>query len=113
MSNVLLLVGFKLNQTEIERLYCVNKAQPKKQCHGKCHLTKQLAENNGSDEQPTPRTNFEESFKLNLFHQQVTQLRPKLIEGKNKRFIPDHITPMSRLFGKSVFQPPDNQLVIC
>lgn len=113
MSNALLFLGYKLNQAEIERLYCVNKSQPKKQCHGKCHLTKQLAENNGSDEQPTPRTSFEESLKLNLFHQQVAQLRPNFIEGINKQYIPVHISPKSRLYGKSVFQPPDNQRIIC
>ena len=36
----LIIVHFKLNQKNIEQEFCVNKAKPEMQCHGKCHLKK-------------------------------------------------------------------------
>jgi hypothetical protein len=33
---------FYLNQEEITEKYCVNKDEPQKNCHGKCHLDKVL-----------------------------------------------------------------------
>lgn len=34
---------FQLNIDYIIETYCINKDEPKLQCNGKCHLTKQLA----------------------------------------------------------------------
>jgi hypothetical protein len=41
-QQALIIVHFKLNQKNIENEFCVNKAKPKLQCHGQCHLKKQL-----------------------------------------------------------------------
>ncbi|MFB9076670.1 hypothetical protein ACFFLS_25690 [Flavobacterium procerum] len=38
----LIIVHYKLNQKNIEQEFCVNKAKPEMQCHGKCHLNKEL-----------------------------------------------------------------------
>lgn len=37
-----LIVLFKLNQQAIEQQFCINKDKPELQCHGKCHLKKEL-----------------------------------------------------------------------
>ncbi|MBJ2124455.1 MULTISPECIES: hypothetical protein [Flavobacterium] len=43
-QQALIVVHFKLNQNAIEKEFCVNKAKPELQCHGKCHLKKELQE---------------------------------------------------------------------
>ena len=42
---------FKINQQRIEQEKCVNKNVPAKACHGKCHLRKQLDEQQEREEQ--------------------------------------------------------------
>lgn len=37
-----LFVNYKINQAEITRKFCENKAKPTMHCDGKCHLAKQL-----------------------------------------------------------------------
>lgn len=41
-QQALIIVHFKLNQKNIEKEFCINKSKPQLQCHGKCHLTKEL-----------------------------------------------------------------------
>ncbi|KAF2517112.1 hypothetical protein [Flavobacterium foetidum] len=41
-QQALLIVHYKLNQKNIEKEFCVNKSKPEMQCHGKCHLNKEL-----------------------------------------------------------------------
>lgn len=110
MSNAILVAGFKLNQVEVERRHCVNKAQPQKQCHGKCHLSKQLAENNRKDDQPTPQSQLLDSFKLNLLHQPSASLQSHEASSEAVQLLIGKTLPLSRLFGNSLFQPPDYQL---
>lgn len=43
-SKVILVLNFAINRTEIANKYCENKAKPKMHCDGKCHLKKQLNE---------------------------------------------------------------------
>jgi hypothetical protein len=113
MSNAVLYAEYKLNQAKIERLYCVNKAEPQKQCHGKCHLSKQLQANNKHDGSATPLSNLEESFKLNLYHLPLTALPSKNVAFINLETPNTNQVYISRLFGKSLFRPPDSQLITC
>ncbi|MCF8244646.1 MAG: hypothetical protein K9J37_09520 [Saprospiraceae bacterium] len=109
MSNAVLVAKFKLNQAEIERLYCVNKAKPEIQCHGKCHLQKQLSANNDHQGQPTPTSQLEDAVKINFFCQQDLFAAAIFTEGESQPTPVGCNHFMSRLFGKSLFQPPDNQ----
>ena len=43
------VVHFKLNQQVIEQKFCINKNKPALQCHGSCHLKKQLEETESSE----------------------------------------------------------------
>jgi hypothetical protein len=38
-----LFVNYLVNQAEITKQFCENKAKPKLNCNGKCHLAKQFA----------------------------------------------------------------------
>ena len=48
-QQALIIVHFKLNQQNIEQEFCVNKAKPELQCHGKCHLKKELEKSEKND----------------------------------------------------------------
>ncbi len=48
-QQALIIVNFKLNQKEIEKEFCVNKDKPERQCHGKCHLKKELQKTDNTD----------------------------------------------------------------
>lgn len=48
-QQVLIIVHFKLDQKNIEQEFCVNKAKPQLQCHGKCHLRKELEKSDNTD----------------------------------------------------------------
>jgi hypothetical protein len=49
-SNGLVILHYKLNQKFITEKFCENKAKPKMQCNGKCHIKKTLTQLNGSKE---------------------------------------------------------------
>lgn len=42
MGRVVICLGYQLNKEYIARVLCINKDNPRLQCHGKCHLKKQL-----------------------------------------------------------------------
>lgn len=48
-QQALIIVHFKLNQENIEKEFCINKTKPELQCHGKCHLKKELEKSNSND----------------------------------------------------------------
>jgi len=48
-QQALIIVHFKLDQKNIEQEFCVNKARPELQCHGKCHLKKELEKSDNTD----------------------------------------------------------------
>lgn len=48
-QQALIIVNFKLNQKEIEKEFCINKDKPERQCHGKCHLKKELQKTDNTD----------------------------------------------------------------
>jgi hypothetical protein len=48
-QQALIIVHFKLDQQRIEQEFCVNKARPEMQCHGKCHLKKELEKSDNTD----------------------------------------------------------------
>lgn len=108
-SNAVLVLEFKLNQQEIERLYCVNKAKPQLHCHGKCHLKKQLLENNDRNSKPSPKSQLEDAYKINFFQEQVAAIAPIFMEDDKLPNLSYQQIFNSRLFGTSTFQPPDNQ----
>jgi hypothetical protein len=43
-QQAIIIMHFKLNRDAIEQRYCINKNKPGLQCHGACHLKKQLQE---------------------------------------------------------------------
>lgn len=50
LGQTLILGRFYLHRAEIEQTLCENRLKPELQCHGKCHLKKQLAASPVGDE---------------------------------------------------------------
>ena len=48
-QQALIIVHFKLDQKNIEKEFCLNKDKPELQCHGKCHLKKELEKSDTTD----------------------------------------------------------------
>src|SRR5690606_1079456 len=48
-QQAIIVMHFKLNQEKIEKAYCENKNKPELQCHGLCHLKKQLEDQENSE----------------------------------------------------------------
>ncbi len=68
LNKLWILVDFKINQDFIAAVLCINKDKPKLNCHGKCHLSKQLkqAEKNAQKHNPPTLKEKHESVDLSF-----------------------------------------------
>lgn len=62
MQQGIIFIHFKLNQKYIEANYCINKAQPELNCHGKCELKKEIQET--TNDNPLGFTSIYQEIKL-------------------------------------------------
>jgi len=53
-----LVVNFYINRAEVTEKFCVNKDKPKMNCHGKCHLKKQLEKTTVEKPQQSQKLNL-------------------------------------------------------
>lgn len=83
-QQVVIVVHFKLNREAIEQKFCINKNKPELQCHGTCHLKKQLQETESSG--PSSISNYP---KIDIFTVLFKELEVKspTTEIRNKTSI--------------------------
>lgn len=81
MSNAVVFLCFKINQSEIARTLCINRTKPNLHCKGKCILNERLAENNGKDSSPAPFSKLEETLRLTLYFHLPVEYLPKSMEA--------------------------------
>lgn len=67
-SKAIVFANYQLNKSEITRKYCENKAKPKLHCDGKCHLKKQLKEEDKKEKESTSN-NTKDKFETEFFVQ--------------------------------------------
>ena len=53
-----LFVNYLVNQAEITKQFCENKAKPKLNCNGKCHLAKQFAKQDKQEKSTSETQKF-------------------------------------------------------
>ena len=53
-----LFVNYLVNQAEITKQFCENKAKPKLNCNGKCHLAKQFAKQDKQEKSTSETSKF-------------------------------------------------------
>jgi len=63
---VTIIVNFKINQDFIAKVLCVDKDKPESNCHGTCHLSKQLSETDNDDQKKAPNK-LKTKVETNLF----------------------------------------------
>lgn len=64
VAMVYVQVDFIVNQQEIAAKLCENKAKPKLQCNGKCHLKKQLTKIDNSEKKEDKKHHSSQSSKV-------------------------------------------------
>ena len=63
VQDALIYACFKINQTNIAELFCVNKLKPTMDCHGHCFLTQKITEQK-DQEQKMPFTSAQEHVQV-------------------------------------------------
>ena len=107
-QQAMIVVHFKLNRDAIEQRFCINKNKPELQCHGTCHLKKQLRETENS-----ASSSIRIHPKIDLFPVSFTEPEVKNSTTEIRNKIPVykeilHIAPYREIF----VPPPVSSLSI-
>lgn len=93
---------------QFTELYCVNKDKPDLKCNGKCHLVKQLADN----EEQNHKKDVQAPPEILLFYvtsQVEVDKHPELpVEKKNTFYFNENLTEG---FNHRVFNPPQHNFI--
>mgnify|MGYP006206130183 CR=1 FL=1 len=106
-QQALIIVHFKLNQQNIEQEFCVNKAKPELQCHGKCHLKKELAKSAADEQSPADKKQNSKQEMEVLFYQETPifyQKMPVVFTDKNVNASYQNFYALTAI--QSTFHPP-------
>ncbi len=60
------MANYEINKDYISKNFCVNKAKPMMHCNGKCHLKKELAQQEKKENTP-PYQNLKDKLELQYF----------------------------------------------
>lgn len=107
LKPVLPVIDYVVNYEYITKVLCVNKAKPKLQCNGKCHLMKELAK---TSESQTPISSNKKiaSHELEvLFFEEIKSFNIRYIYFDKNQFLSTNYSDLySYLNSDSVFRPP-------
>ena len=107
LKPVLPVIDYVVNYEYITKVLCVNKAKPKLQCNGKCHLMKELAK---TSESQTPISSNKKiaSHELEvLFFEEIKSFNIRYIYFDKNQFLSTNYSDLySYLNSNSVFRPP-------
>ncbi|MBX2924367.1 MAG: hypothetical protein KF746_19350 [Chitinophagaceae bacterium] len=100
-QQAMIVVHFKLNRDAIEQRFCINKNNPELQCHGTCHLKKQLRETENS-----ASSIIRTHLKIDIFPASFTALELKnpIMDIQGKTSI--HKEPLYTPPYREIFVPP-------
>ena len=102
-GKVIILANYFVNKEFIANNLCENKAKPKMNCAGKCHLKKQLKKET-KKEQSSPFKNLKEKNTVQLCSDLTTFAFPKYDLGKVLN--PKHVLLKLSSIAFSIFHPP-------
>ena len=99
-------IDFKINQDFIAAVLCINQDKPELECHGQCHLSKQLQEidhSNDSSNIPDHKKKTERNTILYFEqHKELSNLLADLFSLNNTC----HIDIFKSQFESDIFHPP-------
>ena len=107
LKPVLPVIDYVVNYEYITKVLCVNKAKPKLQCNGKCHLMKELAKTSESE---TPISSNKkitsQEFEI-LFFEEINSFKITSIYFDKKQIVNNNYSDLySYLNSISIFRPP-------
>jgi hypothetical protein len=107
LKPVLPVIDYVVNYDYISKVLCINKAKPKLQCNGKCHLMKELAKTSES-ETPISSNKKIASHELEvLFFEEIKSFKiTSIYFDKNQLLNSNYSELYSYLNSDSVFRPP-------
>lgn len=101
------VIDYVVNYEYITKVLCVNKAKPKLQCNGKCHLKKELAKTSESE---TPISSNKKTATQEvevLFFEDIKSFKITSIYFEEKqKIINNYSNSYFYLNSDSVFRPP-------
>lgn len=101
----LIVINFYVNQGYIADVYCVNKDKPKMECHGQCHLKKQLKKTEQSEPFKILTSSLEQKFISQEYHKTLVVLHNHTYQTKRQTHY-RYIQPMYAVYLPIVLPPP-------
>ena len=98
----IIVINYQLNKEYIAKNLCENKNKPMMHCNGKCHLKKQLA--NQEKQDGIPNQNLKEKLELRVCHSISLIAFPEFTAQNEANFSYSFFIPQVSL--RSVFHPP-------
>jgi hypothetical protein len=107
LKPVLPVLDYVVNYEYITKVLCINKAKPKLQCNGKCHLMKELAKAS-ENEAPISSDKKTTSQQIEiLFFEEIKSFKiVSIYFEENQKVISNYSNSYLYLNSVSVFRPP-------
>ncbi len=107
LKPVLPVVDYVVNYEYITKVLCINKAKPKLQCNGKCHLMKELAKTSESQTPISSNKKIATQELEVLFFEEIKSFKiTSLYFEEKQKTISNYSNSYSYLNSVSVFRPP-------
>ena len=107
LKPVLPVIDYVVNYEYITKVLCVNKAKPKLQCNGKCHLMKELAKASESEKPISSNKKIVTQELEVLFFEEIKSFKiTSLYFEEKQKIISNYSNSYSYLNSVSVFRPP-------
>lgn len=104
-GKVIIYADYIINKEEITKMFCVNKSKPKMNCNGKCHLKKQLKEQDKKEQSPVNPVKEVKDFQL--FQKNTTSLSlNNTVVSYSSNTIFNYLESITEKHLTSVFHPP-------
>ena len=107
LKPILPVLEYAINYDYISKTLCINKAKPKMQCNGKCHLMKELAKASENDKPlSSNKKNVQQENEV-LFFEVIKSINSVVFSAIPIRKLPSHYSDFyCYLDSKDVFHPP-------
>lgn len=101
------VIDYVVNYEYISKVLCVNKAKPKLQCNGKCHLMKELAKKSESEIPISSNKKIASQELEILFFEEIKSFKIPSIYFDKKQIVNSYYSKFySYLNSVFVFRPP-------
>jgi hypothetical protein len=104
-SKSLIVFSFRLNQKAIAATKCINRAKPRSCCKGSCYLTRQLAQDEQSQNTPL-NNNAGSKFEVLLYSETKSDAVHLTASFHKLTHTADYTDPVTTQACAAIFHPP-------